>query len=280
MHPIGRIALASHALPVAAILAPGPAWPWLAAWGSVQGAVMWHLLRPRSTLIAPNVVRLEEEHARVALTWDDGPRAEETDRLLDLLDAAGVKGTFFMVGLRARTHPEIVRRIAASGHALGNHSWSHPPLWSMASRRRVLAEVGDAQKAIADAAGRPPRWFRPPVGHKNFHLAEALEAHGLTQVTWSLRSFDTVLRDEHRVLRRVLKRAREGEIILLHEGIVDRGGAGPLSIRIAGLLLDGLAGRGLSPVSLPSPPTTPPSATPAGPDVRPRTSPGSSSPPR
>jgi peptidoglycan/xylan/chitin deacetylase (PgdA/CDA1 family) len=250
MHPLGRISLASHALPLAALFAPAPAWPFLAGWGAVQGAVMWELLRPASTRLAPNVRRAATEGRSIALTFDDGPRDGETQRLLDALgEARDAKATFFLVGRRARSHGSIVRRIARDGHTIGNHTHTHPLHWSVATRKRVDAEVGDAQKAIADAAGVEPRWFRPPVGHKNFHLAEALERHGLAQVTWSIRSFDTLLRDPRQVVGRVVSRAAGGDIVLMHEGLAGRDRT-PLSVLIVPDLLDGLRRKGLAPVSL------------------------------
>jgi peptidoglycan/xylan/chitin deacetylase (PgdA/CDA1 family) len=271
MHPIGRIALASHALPVAALALPLPAWPLLAGWGAVQAAVMWELLRPSSDRLAPNVRRAEGETSRVALTFDDGPFGDETDRLLDRLDEAGVKASFFLVGRRARAHPALVRRIRSAGHTLGNHTLTHPKRWSVMTRKGVLDEVAGAQSAIADACGDAPRWFRPPVGHKNFHLGEALLAHGLAQVTWSLRSFDTLLRDRDRVTRRVLPRARGGDIILLHEGLAGRGRGDPLAPETLPPLLEGLARSGLSPVSLQSLLCTPPAARPRRTEDSPRT---------
>jgi peptidoglycan/xylan/chitin deacetylase (PgdA/CDA1 family) len=257
-------------LPLAALLAPSAAVPLLCAWGAIQAGFTWALLRPRGGLLGPNLERAEVEPARIALTFDDGPRADGTDALLDRLAAAGARATFFPVGVRARACPGPLRRAIAEGHGIGNHTQTHPLLWAAAGRRRVLAEVGEAQAALADATGVTPRWFRPPMGHKNMHLAEALERHGLRQVTWSLRSYDTLLRNTGRVARRVLRNVRGGDIVLLHEGLADRrgreGAGGGL-----GLLLQGLAARGLTPVTLdallagPAAPAAPlPRARPAG----------------
>jgi peptidoglycan/xylan/chitin deacetylase (PgdA/CDA1 family) len=265
MHALGRLAYASHALLPAAAAFPAAAAPILAAWGAVQAAAAWHLLNPRSSRLAANVRRAGTDAARVALTYDDGPRPGETERLLDALAASGASATFFVVGRRARARPDLLRRIAAAGHAVGNHTDTHPLHWSVLPRRRVLAEVGGAQSALAEILGEAPRWFRPPVGHKSFHLAEALEAHGLVQVTWSVRSLDTVIRDPRRVARRVLDRARGGDIVLLHEGLAGADGT-PVSVGAAGPLLEGLARGGIAPVSLqallstPRAPTAPPAA--------------------
>lgn len=258
MHPLGRAALAAHLLPPAALLLPSAAFPLLGVWGAAQAAFTWALLRPRGALLGPNLERAGGETARVALTWDDGPRGDATEVLLDRLAEAGVGATFFPIGRRARSCPGPVRRMAAEGHTVGNHSQTHPLMWAAAGRRRVFAEVGEAQATLADLTGVAPRWFRPPMGHKNMYLAEAMERFGLRQVTWSVRSYDTLHRDPGRAGRRVLARVRGGDIVLLHEGIAHRARAGTAGRGRrggaaedgVGDLLRGLAARGLRPVSL------------------------------
>jgi len=250
MRPLGRIALASHALPLAALALPVIRWPALVAWAAVQAGVTSEILRPGSRTFAPNFTKIVGAGNRLALTFDDGPVEGETPRLLDLLDEAGVTATFFLVGRRAAARPAIVKRIAASGHTIGNHTLTHPKHWSVLTRRRAFEEVGETQAILSGITGHAPDWFRPPMGHKNLHLEEILVALGLRQVTWSIRSFDTVIRDGERVASRVLPRARGGDIVLLHEGFTERRSDAPLSLAVLGDLLQGLRGMGLAPVSL------------------------------
>jgi peptidoglycan/xylan/chitin deacetylase (PgdA/CDA1 family) len=250
MHPLGRFMIASSALPLAAPAIPPAAPALLSAWAALHAAFMWTLLRPGGTLLAPNIQRGPSEGSRVALTFDDGPRGDHTRWLLDRLGEAGIPGTFFAVGERARKDKEVIRRIVSEGHTLGNHTQTHPASWALAGRRRVFREIDQAQETLAEIAGRPPAWFRPPMGHKSVYLREALDRHGLRQVTWSVRSLDTVLREPGRVIRRVLSRADPGGIILLHEGIGGAGNSSSLAGELIGPLVRGLGALGLSPVSL------------------------------
>ncbi len=270
MHRLGRIALASHALPAVALALPGARWPALLAWGAVEAVVASELLRPASRSLAPNIRRGDGHGDRVAITFDDGPSEGETEVLLDRLAAHGVAAAFFLVGRRARALPRLVRSLAAAGHTIGNHTHSHPALWSLLGRRAVASEVGDAQAAISDLTGEAPRWFRPPMGHKNFHLAEVLDAHHLRQVTWSVRSLDTVLRGRDRVLRRVLPQAQRGDIMLFHEGLGDARRGSFFSLQIIDPLLDGLRLKGLQAVSLQALLSPPPEAPPTRPPAAPR----------
>lgn len=253
MHPFGRVTIASHLLPVAAWAFPPARIPLLASWGLIQGAFMVQLLRAGGETFAPNVQHLEDAGDRVALTFDDGPAGEETESLLEALSRSGARATFFFIGRRARNHARLVRRVAEEGHGIGNHTLTHPYHWAAAGRRRVLAEVGEAQKILSDITGIEPRWFRPPMGHKNVFLDEALRLNRLTQVTWSLRSYDTVLRDADRVRRRVLSRIRRGDIVLLHEGLRAKGSGESVAQAVLGGILEELNRRGLGAVSLPGP---------------------------
>jgi peptidoglycan/xylan/chitin deacetylase (PgdA/CDA1 family) len=237
VHALGRLARGSNLLPLAALTLPSARWPLLAVWAAVHAAAAQELLRPGSRALAPNVTRLPSAEDGVALTFDDGPIPEETPRLIDALAEAAVPAAFFVIGRRARAYPDLVKRIAAAGHTIGNHSFTHPKSWSVLGRRRLEAEVADTQALIADLTGVEPTWLRPPMGHKNFHLAAVLERHRLRQVTWSLRSYDTLLRDPGRLLHRILLRIRGGDIVLVHDA--------PVATRMIAPLVAALRARGL-----------------------------------
>jgi len=128
------------------------AWAWLP-----------HLLTPACTWRGPR------RGQRIALTFDDGPDAEWTPRVLDLLAAARARATFFLVGERAQRAPDVVRRMAADGHEIANHSWSHRSPW-LCGPRATREEVARAHATLTELAGAPPRHFRPPWGMVNAAL--------------------------------------------------------------------------------------------------------------
>lgn len=179
---------------------------------------------PRSGLLGPVVWRGDRgDPPRVALTFDDGPDARTTPRVLDVLEQHGVRAAFFVIGRYAEAEPGLLRRIDDGGHLIGNHSWSHA--YSGALRRGAYwrAELARTNDAIARAVGRPPRLFRPPMGFKNPHVTRAARRHGLVTVTWSQRALDGRATSPARIVRRLADRPRGGDIVLMHDGVEPRG---------------------------------------------------------
>lgn len=165
--------------------------------------------------IAPGMVR-RLDGAHIALTFDDGPHEERTPAILEELSRARVRATFFLVGERAERYPDLVRRIAAEGHALGNHSWSHA--WLLGSRRhRIEEELDRCQDSIFRLTGRAPTLVRPPFGHRDVRFNLAIRERGLRCVLWSLDTFDYVGLSAELVFRRA-RAAKAGEVLLFHDG--------------------------------------------------------------
>lgn len=152
----------------------------------------------------------------IALTFDDGPHPEQTPAILDLLARTGAKATFFLLGERAARYPDIVRRIASEGHAIANHSWSHPWMPKL-SGGRIEAELARCQEVLQEITGQPPRFVRPPYGSRDFRFYRIARRLQLTPVLWSHDSLDWAGAGTERVLRR-LRRAGPGDIVLLHDG--------------------------------------------------------------
>lgn len=245
------ILIGSQALLIASLVSPPV--PAIAAgglWVASQTAILGALLRPRSRLFCANRWECGSGEPRVALTFDDGPHPEDTPAILEILENAGVRATFFLVGSKVRAHPGLARRIAEAGHEIGVHSDTHPWWFSMAGPGRTRREVADAATAIRNHAGVRPRLFRPPMGHKNIFLCDALKASGLDMVTWSVRTFDTVRRSSGRIRKIVVERSRPGSIILMHEGVRRPPGRPSPSVTALTGIIDGLKARGLVPVSL------------------------------
>jgi peptidoglycan-N-acetylglucosamine deacetylase len=155
----------------------------------------------------------------VALTFDDGPTPEVTPRVLAILRAKAVPATFFFVGEQVDAHPELAQAVRDAGHAIGNHTYSHPPLFCFLTQRRLHAELVQGQDAIRRATGTTPRLFRSPVGLKHPLLENSLRRAGLTFVLWNVRSFDTWTLSGPVLRRRVLEgaTATPGSIVLFHD---------------------------------------------------------------
>lgn len=244
-----------HAAGAVALVAAPASWPWVAG-GIVANHAALALagFLPRSRLLGPNLARLPApaaQRSEVALTFDDGPDPEVTPRVLDALDAAGLKATFFLIGERAARHAALAREIVRRGHAVENHSHRHSTAFGWYGPGRARREVEAAQGAIADATGVAPAFFRAPFGIRNPLLDPALARCGLRYVSWTRRGFDTVARDPRRVLDRLARGLAAGDILLLHDGHAARTPAGtPVVLEVLPALLERLSGAGLRPVTL------------------------------
>ncbi len=153
---------------------------------------------------------------RLALTFDDGPDPDFTPRVLDLLGREGVRGTFFLVGERAARAPGVVRAIAAAGHEIGNHTWSHTNLWTCGPRR-TESEIRRSHETLADLSGRVPALFRPPWGAVNAAMFPALRRVGARCVFWSIQPEGLRPIDARTQAARVVRRAHPGAIVDLHD---------------------------------------------------------------
>ncbi|MFJ8431351.1 polysaccharide deacetylase family protein [Kitasatospora sp. NPDC094019] len=159
----------------------------------------------------------------VALTFDDGPHPEWTPQVLDALARYDAPAAFFCIGLHALAHPGVVRRTAAEGHTLGNHSWSHaylPDLGPIGLRD----QLGFTADALARACGGAPpsRWLRPPYGGRSPELLRAVAGSGFTTVLWDVDARDWSRPGPGVIAERVLGAVRPGSVVLMHDGGGDR----------------------------------------------------------
>jgi len=214
------------------------------------------LFHPRSRWLAAAQCTVScEAEPCVALTFDDGPSADVTPRVLAILREKNVRATFFLVGSQVDRHPALARGVCTEGHTVGNHTYSHPSLFCFLTPRRLRDEIGRAQQVISRTTGVRPAYFRSPVGLRHPLLEPALEQASLTFVLWALRTYDTRALKPDALRRRILDKVQPGSIILLH----DRSGPGSEAM-LATLpgVIDRLRARGYRFVTLEqSPPTTP-----------------------
>jgi peptidoglycan/xylan/chitin deacetylase (PgdA/CDA1 family) len=201
--------------------------------------VLWPTLRPNSQWLGPVITDFESASKEVWLTIDDGP-TDDTPALLDALDARNVKATFFVKGSLCVSHPELVRMMLARGHAVANHSQTHPSgsFWCLPPSA-IARQIDDCNHALSAITGETPRLFRAPVGMKNPYVHPALARRGMTLVGWSLRGFDSFGDDVERVVTRIVSRTGSGSIIVMHQG---RG----FSVACISRVIDDLHARGYS----------------------------------
>lgn len=234
---------------VAVVASPG-------SWTLALGAVLANTLvlgtasvLPRASLLGPNITRIPADGKRegiVALTFDDGPDPEVTPAVLDLLEAAGVRATFFCVGRRAEANRELLAMMRARGHGVENHTFSHPNEFAFRGPWAMQREIERAQIVLADPSAGRPRLFRSPAGMQNPFLSFVLERTRLRLVSWTRRGFDTVSRDGARVAARLGKGLAAGDILLLHDGNSARDRSGrPVVLEALPRLLDQMDRRGL-----------------------------------
>lgn len=153
----------------------------------------------------------------IALTFDDGPHPYNTPQVLATLNRFGIKATFFCVGRLVAAFPELVKQEHAAGHLVEDHSWSHPYLPSLAPSA-ILTQLAGTSAIIYATIGVRPAFFRPPYGAFNGQvLAQARSLH-LTTVIWNDDPRDWSLPGTTAIINRVLWSARNGTIIILHDG--------------------------------------------------------------
>jgi peptidoglycan/xylan/chitin deacetylase (PgdA/CDA1 family) len=153
----------------------------------------------------------------IAMTFDDGPSAANTPRLLDMLKQRKIHATFFFVGQCVQENPEIVKRIVAEGHEIGNHSWSHPDLARM-SEASVQNEIQKTNDAIVAACGQSPKVMRPPYGAFTARQrAWANGTWGFKIILWDVDPLDWKVRNSEHVKAEILKQTVPGSIILSHD---------------------------------------------------------------
>ena len=152
-----------------------------------------------------------------ALTFDDGPDPAFTPRLLDILDRHQARATFFVVGETAQKYPELIRRIAQTGHVIGNHSWDHPAFHLITGRER-RAQIRACAKAIAPYG---QRIFRPPFGCQTPSSRLSVFWLGYRVVTWNLVAEDWLDLDAEQIVNRLGNKIRPGSIVNFHDSLHD-----------------------------------------------------------
>ncbi len=177
----------------------------------------WASVDINSQFYLRTICKNKSDKNKVAITFDDGPDADKTLKILNVLDNYNVKATFFIIGKKAEENPGLVKLIAKSGHLIGNHSYSHSSVFPLKSTKRIRNEILRTQEIIKENTGKENIYFRPPFGITNPLIASAVKSLNLTTIGWSIRSFDTMNKEPQKIINRIKKRLRGGDIILLHD---------------------------------------------------------------
>jgi peptidoglycan-N-acetylglucosamine deacetylase len=183
------------------------------------------------------ITRVPTSQPLIAMTFDDGPHASLTPQLLDILAARNIRATFFVLGNRVNMYPRLTQRIAAEGHEIGNHSWSHPRLTSLGNEG-LMRELDNTSMAIQEAVGRPPVTMRPPYGLLSQRQRNMIqETRYLPTILWSIDPQDWRRPGSSVIANRIVGAAHTGAVILAHDIIGS-------TVRAMPAALDGLIARG------------------------------------
>jgi polysaccharide deacetylase family sporulation protein PdaB len=182
------------------------------------------------------IYRVARDERVVSITLDATWGDDQTEALLDLLDRYGVKTTFFLAGHWIESYPDKVKLIAARGHEIGNHSWTHPHM-SALSEEQIRTEIQKTQDAIAKLTGVRPTLFRPPFGDYNNRLITVAMECGCKTIQWSIDSLDWENLAAEQIHKRIMSRLHNGAIILFHN-------AGKNTVRALDMILRDLAAGG------------------------------------
>jgi len=170
---------------------------------------------PKESAITFNSVHVDGPY--IAMTFDDGPSAVLTPKLLDLLAAHHIKATFFVIGENVAEHPDIVARAAREGHEIASHSWSHPNLAKM-SQESVRSQLQRTDDAIKSATGKSPTLMRPPYGSITEREKRWIhDEFGYDIILWDVDPLDWKRPGPAVVRNRILKETRPGSIVLAHD---------------------------------------------------------------
>ncbi|MFF1408998.1 polysaccharide deacetylase family protein [Streptomyces sp. NPDC058289] len=175
----------------------------------------------------------------MTLTFDDGPDPRYTPGILDTLARHGVRAMFFVCGEMAVENQDLLRRMVAEGHVIGNHTWTHPQLTKI-SRPAMASEIGRTSEVVQHAIGTAPQWFRAPYGAWNRAAFEIGAELGMEPLAWTVDTLDWKEPGTATIVSRVLKQAAPGVIVLNH----DAGGNRSQSVQALASYLPQLLGRG------------------------------------
>ena len=163
------------------------------------------------------VCSADTDKKEIAISFDDGPVTNFTPQILQLLKEENIKAAFFCIGNRIPGNEKIVKQLQDDGHIIGNHSYSHHFWFDMFSSKKMLEDMQLMDQTMKAITGLQPRLFRPPYGVTNPNLKKAIINGNYTPVGWSVRSMDTVIKNETKLLDKIKGGLKPGAVFLFHD---------------------------------------------------------------
>jgi len=218
---------------------------------AAAGVLAYHAMAPWAQGFGATFVCGSSGAKRIALTYDDGPNDPHTPRLLEVLAKDDVRATFFLIGRYVSRRPDIVRDILQAGHAIGNHTFTHPAL-ALTGAVETRIQLEECQRAVEDATGESPRLFRPPFGARRPHTLPIARSLGLEPVMWNVTSWDWKAPPAAKIVETCNRRMGDGAVVLMHDGSHLRFGADRWQTVVAThLLIEGWRAKGYELVTIP-----------------------------
>lgn len=204
-------------LPVLRIFFPFSIW-WIVLALVIYSLIIFYgAINIRANFFMTSLNESETNKKQVALTFDDGPLENTTNVVLDILKENNIEAAFFCIGNRVEKQPALLTRMHNEGHIIGNHSYSHHFFFDLKSSKEMQSELEKTDELIQQNIHVKPKFFRPPYGVTNPNLAKAVKAGNYYSIGWSVRSMDTVVKTEQKLLSNITGKLKPGDIVLLHD---------------------------------------------------------------
>ena len=185
-------------------------------------------------------IQIIPKKGTVALTFDDGPTVKYTPQILAILKKYNIKATFFMVGMNAKAHPELVRMVLAEGHAVNSHSMTHAMLTKL-NDKALYEEIMGPQTVIQQIIHQKPVCLRYPFGASNAHVRQKIRDYHIVPVSMGWNSFDYERPGVDKIINWVLKNAHSGQVFLFHDGFNKR----EQTVAALPVIIEGIRKKGL-----------------------------------
>ncbi len=179
--------------------------------------IFWGCVNIGSNFFIPIICKANTDKKEIAISFDDGPVQNYTPAILQVLKTENVKATFFCIGHRIAGNEHIFKQIHDAGHLIGNHTYSHHFWFDLFAAKKMQDDLKQMDGVMEKVIGLRPKLFRPPYGVTNPNVKKAIIKGGYTPVGWSVRSMDTVTKDEKKLLDKINAAIAPGAVFLFHD---------------------------------------------------------------